>query len=189
MYLIFALIFLFNLQIQENIILKLEIIPIIFLSLVSTPSIMYSIEKQGVLLYKLYPVNLTKILVLKYIFNIIIILPEFFILLYFSNIGSIYLYIYLMIHLIVTTFIKLLYDYKVPILKYNNVQQLMENKRKYKIWGTILILSLNILVYYYCNSIIFIGSYILLTILIIMKITKFKDRKDNIDRVLQNKIF
>lgn len=113
----------------------------------STASISYSSDRDALEFYEIMPIDKYKVYNIKLIFNILISLPltigSFIILKpYFSDTGSL---LYFIIYgLIITTALKLYIDFKQPILNWNHVKQIFEDKRRYKLSVIIIIAMLPI---------------------------------------------
>lgn len=148
----------------------------------STSSISYSSDRDVLKFYEIMPIDKYKVFMIKLIFNILISLPiaigSFIILRsYFSNTKSL---LYFIIYgLIITTALKLYIDFKNPILNWNHVKQIFEDKRRYKISLIIIIVMLPLAITIEKHLLVAIlwSIFIIICIIFIWYKDKFKSIK------------
>ena len=144
-----------------------------FIHLSSTATLTFSKEKNVWSLMNSLPINKKKIFIVKYIFNMIILVPIYvvavFVMSKITSISLINLTVSILFTGLITTFIKVYIDYKLPILNWQHERQMFDSKRKYSVWIKVLIINMpNLLIGQLNITIIMLIQIIIASILIYM---------------------
>ncbi|MBC8062523.1 MAG: hypothetical protein H7Y18_17915 [Clostridiaceae bacterium] len=141
----FSIFFIYNASINANGIKATSLLALSLMFTSSTASVSYSKDKEVIKLIKVLPIEPSKIFIAKYLFNLLIAIPVYAcgVLLVgrFQETLLEDLIIYSLVSAFLTTFIKLYVDYITPILAWQHVKQIFENKRKYVIWTMVILIT------------------------------------------------
>lgn len=164
---IFAVVFLLNLNLRySDVPIEMSYFLFFMLSIMSTSSILFSLEKDNRLIIQSLPLDTRVLFLYKYLFLSIITLPNYIVTFLIISIFGLKLEFLTMISIILANelsiFIRLYIDYKSPYFKYDNTKQLLENKRKYFSFISLIIMFLPLVL---INK---VPIYLLITIQIIV---------------------
>ena len=134
----FSLMFIANLIITKNKLYFITTIMLMLPAMSTSTGSLYSIEGDRIKLIKLLPIKFYRIVMIKYLVAVIFTIPFYILslgaLLYFNRVDMWYC-ISIIVTVLCTLAFKIVFDMKNSCIEFTNTKQLLENSRKYKMWG------------------------------------------------------
>lgn len=165
---IFSLFFIINLIIMHNRMYFITTNMLLIPAMSTSTGCLYSLEADRIKLIKALPLNFNKIVITKYVVATIFTVPFYFLnlglLLYFKQI-DIWYCVSVIVTVLCVLVVKIIYDMKNSYTEFTNTKQLLEDSRKYKMWGMCYLFFLPVCFYpllkvYVICPIVVIATYV-----------------------------
>ena len=169
---IFSLLFIVNLIATKNELYFITTIMLMLPVMSTSTGSLYSIEGDHIRLIKALPINFYKMIMIKYLVAVIVTIPFYVLnlgmLVYFNRVDLWYC-ISIIVIVLCTLVFKMIYDRKNSCIEFTNTKQLLENPRKYKMWGGCFLFFLPACFYPMVKAYVICPVVVLVTLLIVWK--------------------
>lgn len=169
---IFSLMFIVNLIVMKNELYFITTIMLMLPVMSTSTGSLYSIEGERIKLIKVLPIKLYRIVMIKYLVAVIFTIP-FYVLslgvLLYCNRVDVWYCISIIVIVLCTLVFKIIYDMKNSCIEFTNTKQLLENSRKYKMWGGCCLFFLPACLYPIVKVYVICPLIVLATFLIVRK--------------------